>query len=147
MIGQCIDASQSTVLQEGKTYYLFEHGPNNFLVSRFNSNKSYFGSFRSNRFEVVEEQEQPNLEQGVIYKAELVECSNYTKPLGVYYGKASKRGTHFKFWKDRQLTQFCGQFPIEWFRDFNILDNIEIDIEDDIEDYEHEEIYEQMTLF
>lgn len=56
MRGICIDTGSSTVLQEGKEYYLFEHGPN-YYVSKFNKPNSHMGSFRKSLFKLVEKNE------------------------------------------------------------------------------------------
>lgn len=53
--GICVDTGLSAVLQKGNTYFLKEHGKNNYYVSRFDNPKSYFGSFRKEFFTLVAE--------------------------------------------------------------------------------------------
>ena len=48
--GVCIDTGLSTMLQKGETYFLTDHGENNYYVSKFNNPNSYFGSFRKELF-------------------------------------------------------------------------------------------------
>lgn len=57
MRGVCIDPGGSTTLQEGREYYLFDHGPN-YYVSKFDSEKAHFGSYRKSLFELIPEQQQ-----------------------------------------------------------------------------------------
>jgi len=58
MQGVCINPGATVTLQEGETYFLFEHGLNNYLVSRFNNLNAHFGSYEKKFFEVIQE-EQP----------------------------------------------------------------------------------------
>ncbi|USK61310.1 hypothetical protein [Peribacillus asahii] len=58
MQGVCINPGPTVTLQEGETYFLFEHGLNNYLVSRFNNPGAHFGSYEKKFFEVIQE-EQP----------------------------------------------------------------------------------------
>ncbi|QGF21737.1 hypothetical protein Sam112_gp35 [Bacillus phage vB_BcM_Sam112] len=54
MQGICIDVHTSAVLEEGATYYLFDHGVNNYYVSRFDNVQAQFGSYRKEMFQVTE---------------------------------------------------------------------------------------------
>lgn len=54
MKGICIDAGNATTLEVGKEYYLFEHGPSNYYVSRFNNKNSHFGSYQRSFFKTIE---------------------------------------------------------------------------------------------
>lgn len=56
--GVCIDVELSAVLKENRTYFLREHGKNNYYVSNFNNPKSYFGSFRKECFRLIAEPRQ-----------------------------------------------------------------------------------------
>jgi hypothetical protein len=54
MQGVCIDTGATTVLEIGRKYYLFEHGPN-YLVSRFDNKNAHCGSYEKKHFELIEE--------------------------------------------------------------------------------------------
>jgi len=56
MQGICIDAGTSAVLEQGKTYFLFNHGKNNVYVGNFENVRSQFGSFQRKQFEIVKEE-------------------------------------------------------------------------------------------
>ncbi|GAB2558316.1 hypothetical protein [Gracilibacillus alcaliphilus] len=60
MKGVCIDTTNSNVLQEGMTYYVFPHGPYAFYVSKFENVASHTGAFSRDRFEVIEQEETSN---------------------------------------------------------------------------------------
>ncbi len=53
--GVCIKVGLSTVLKENHTYFLREHGENNYYVSNFDNPKSYFGSFSKKHFRLIAE--------------------------------------------------------------------------------------------
>jgi hypothetical protein len=56
--GVCIDIGATTTLTENKEYFLFEHGPNNYYVSRFDNVNAHFGSYGRKQFKVIEEPNQ-----------------------------------------------------------------------------------------
>lgn len=56
MQGVCIDVGLSNILRKDQTYFLFEHGPRNFYVSKFNNPKSHCGSFQRKYFKLIQEQ-------------------------------------------------------------------------------------------
>ncbi|WP_025727734.1 hypothetical protein [Heyndrickxia ginsengihumi] len=53
MQGVCIDPGPTTTLQEGETYFLFDHGQNNYYVSRFDNINAHFGSYQRSYFKVI----------------------------------------------------------------------------------------------
>lgn len=53
--GVCIDTGLSTILRKDSTYFLREHGKNNYYVSNFDNPKSYFGSFSKKYFRLTDE--------------------------------------------------------------------------------------------
>lgn len=53
--GVCVDTGLSAILQKDRTYFLREHGKNNYYVSNFNNPKSYFGSFSKKYFRLIVE--------------------------------------------------------------------------------------------
>ncbi|HWL22415.1 MAG TPA: hypothetical protein VNR38_01450 [Ureibacillus sp.] len=57
MQGVCINPGPTVTLQEGETYFLFDHGLNNYLVSRFNNPNAHFGSYEKKFFEVIQEEQ------------------------------------------------------------------------------------------
>ena len=59
MRGICIDNEAADVLQVGAVYYLFDHGPNNFYVSRFDNPNAHFGSYEKRRFELIQDEAEP----------------------------------------------------------------------------------------
>lgn len=50
MQGVCVDVGLSSILEEGRTYFLRDHGSNNYYVGNFDNPESYFGSFRKELF-------------------------------------------------------------------------------------------------
>lgn len=65
MRGICIDTGSTTVLREGDEYYLFEHGPNNYYVSKFDNVGAHCGSYQRKHFKLVDD-EQPQEHPGEI---------------------------------------------------------------------------------
>lgn len=57
--GVCIDAGATTVLEKGKTYFLFSNGKDHYYVSRFPKAGAHFGCFRKSLFQIVQEDEWP----------------------------------------------------------------------------------------
>ncbi len=53
----CIDANQTTVLREGKEYFVFPTGPIYFYVSNFESVNSHMGAFLRSMFQVIDDNE------------------------------------------------------------------------------------------
>lgn len=58
MRGICIETGATTVLQEGANYFLFDHGPNNFYVSRFDNVNAHCGSYERKFFKLIEDKTQ-----------------------------------------------------------------------------------------
>lgn len=125
--GICVDTAATTVLEKGKTYFLFPCGPNHYYVSKFPNANAHTGCFRKSLFQIVQEDEWPPeppvgnvpvLDSSKIYKAKLVwRTRGYrdTK-LGTYYLRPN--GTHAYFYRDRELKRHGGCFPLHWFADF-----------------------------
>ncbi|WNF36438.1 hypothetical protein RJD24_18750 [Bacillaceae bacterium IKA-2] len=57
MKGLCVDDRESTTLQKGKSYFIFENGPHHVYVSRFNNKNAHMGCYKMQRFQVIEEEE------------------------------------------------------------------------------------------
>lgn len=55
MQGVCIDTGLSAILRKDSTYFLREHGKNNYYVSNFDNPKSHFGSFQKKYFRLIAE--------------------------------------------------------------------------------------------
>lgn len=51
----CIDTGHSTVLREGKEYFVFPTGSSHYYVSNFESVNSHMGAFLKPMFEIVED--------------------------------------------------------------------------------------------
>lgn len=56
MRGICIDPGPTLTLLKDKKYFLFEHGPNNFYVSKFDNVGAHCGSYEKRFFKLVDEQ-------------------------------------------------------------------------------------------
>jgi hypothetical protein len=72
MQGICINTGSTTVLREGQKYFLFDHGPNNFYVSKFDNVNAHMGSYRKTHFELVEDQ-QPAQDESFEHPGELLD--------------------------------------------------------------------------
>lgn len=124
--GVCIDNSQTTVLEKGKSYFLFPNGAHHYYVSIFPNQSAHKGCFQSRYFQIIKKEEWPqepeikllNLDPEKLYKAKLI----WRKPgykmvaLKEYWIKPSK--THGDFYHDRELEKLGGSFPLHWFEDF-----------------------------
>ena len=55
MQGVCIDTGLSAILRKDSTYFLREHGKNNYYVGNFDNPKSHFGSFQKKHFRLIAE--------------------------------------------------------------------------------------------
>lgn len=163
MRGICIGCGQSLSLKTGKSYYLFPNGSNHYYVSNFNNKQSHMGCFQAIYFQVIKKDEWPpeptaklvSLDPEKVYLANLI----WRKPgyqfleLKDYYIRLSK--THVDFFKDRNLSQYCGCFPVNWFSDFREIETKTADIEPILEENvpictESEPKitkYEQLSLF
>lgn len=53
----CIDTGHSTVLREGKEYFVFPTGSSHYYVSNFGSVNSHTGAFLRSMFEIVDDNE------------------------------------------------------------------------------------------
>ncbi|MEC1744145.1 hypothetical protein [Schinkia azotoformans] len=51
--GTCIDTGQTTVLEKGKSYFLFPNGPIHFYVSKFPNRDSHRGCFSGKYFQII----------------------------------------------------------------------------------------------
>ena len=56
LVGKCINKGNSVNLEEGVLYYLFEHGPNHYYVSRFKNKGASMGAYQRIYFEIVEDE-------------------------------------------------------------------------------------------
>lgn len=131
--GICVDPGQSVVLEKGKNYFLFPHGPKHFYVSKFPSKESHRGCFSSEYFQLVEKEEWPqepdvkviSLDPDKVYKARLIwrKKGYQDKQLGIYFIKPFK--DHGYFYRDSELKKCGGCFPLHWFTDF-----VEVDVEE-----------------
>lgn len=65
--GKCIDTTNTLNLDSDTIYYLFEHTPESYFVSRFNMPGAHFGAYQKSRFEIVEvgETEEENILEAV----------------------------------------------------------------------------------
>jgi hypothetical protein len=169
--GICVDTSATTVLEKGKTYFLFSNGKDHYYVSRFPKAGSHFGCFRKSLFQIQEEEWPPEppadnvpaLDSSKIYEAKLIwRTRGYrdTK-LGTYYLRPN--GTHAYFWHDRKLKRPGGCFPLHWFADFREMDEEETEtnevvfetneaiVETEVTEHETKEEtpknFEQMSIF
>ncbi|WP_458412756.1 hypothetical protein ACNQFZ_18390 [Schinkia sp. CFF1] len=52
--GICIDTGQTTVLEKGKLYFLFQNGETHFYVSKFPRIDSHTGCYKANRFQIIQ---------------------------------------------------------------------------------------------
>jgi hypothetical protein len=166
--GLCIDAGQTAVLEKEKMYFLFPNGPKHYYVSKFANSTAHKGCFQSSYFQVIKEEQWPPepeikshcLDPKKVYIANLI----WRKPgykevaLKEYYIKP--RTTHCNFYKDSNLTELGGCFPLHWFTDFveAIIDESVIEIPDFDIDFEEYDLfstesepkitkYEQLSLF
>lgn len=170
--GICVDTAATTVLEKGKTYFLFPGGPNHYYVSKFPKENSHCGCFRKSLFQIVQEDEWPPeppmhnvpvLDSSKIYEAKLIwRTRGYrdTK-LGMYYLRPS--GTHAYFYHDKELKRQGGCFPLHWFAEFRevngeenetneaVLETNEAIVETEAPKCETEEekyeTFEQMSIF
>jgi hypothetical protein len=163
--GICIDTVATTVLEEGKKYFLFSNGSDHYYVSNFPEVNSHQGCFHKSLFKLVQEDEWPPepsadnvpvLDSSKIYEAKLIwRTRGYrdTK-LGTYYLRPSI--THAYFYGDRQLKKFVGCFPLHWFTEFREINADETETNAAIfetEVFECEtkeempEMFEQMSIF
>lgn len=129
MKGRCIQAPEKSNLAEGEIYYLYPNGGAAYNVSRFPSPGSHFGTYQKNRFEVITEEcplepssslEQLELEEGMVYEAELIwKRDGYCADLGKYFIRATYGCYANKhdcyFYADPELKKQIGRFPLHWF--------------------------------
>lgn len=135
--GRCINAADTTTLQNEQEYFLFPAGQNHYYVSMFNNTNAHFGCYQAERFQVVEEEEWPQeppvefpqLKQCSFYKAKLIwrQRGHRNKELKAYFVKPGK--THCYFWHDQERTEFCGCFPVHWFTNFEPITEQEVHVE------------------
>lgn len=146
MQGICVEASNTTNLVVGETYYLFPHGGSAYYVSRFLIEGSHFGAYQKRYFEIVRETVHENneiaqesnklvheinkvenvaieLQPNKVYRARLYRNpKGYNRQFGIYYVTSTAPPYYHPenciFYKDPGLTQLCGRFRVEWFTDF-----------------------------
>ncbi len=130
MQGICINQGQTSVLEKGKSYFLFPNGTQHYYVSNFPNQNAHKGCFQMKYFQLVQKEEWPaepemkdlSLDREKVYKANLV----WRKPgykcvqLKDYY--VQPKNTHGNFYKDSNLKKFGGCFPLHWFTDFTEVD-------------------------
>jgi hypothetical protein len=163
--GICIDIGETTVLEKGKTYFLFPNGSTHYYVSKFQNKNSHFGCFRKSFFQIVQKDEWspeppadnvPSLDSSKIYEAILIwREKGYHATIGsTYYLRP--RGTHATFYHDRNLKRLGGCFPLHWFTDFREINKEDTEtnetiVEAKVPKYETEEeipaSYKQTTIF
>lgn len=159
----CIDAGDSAVLQVGETYHVFFNGSSHLYVSKFDNEKAHFGCFQVTQFGILADSDKPDVSQDwpeeplgkvldiepdTVYKAQLIYRSEgyIHKELGTYYLKPKK--THAFFYKDKELQNLMGMFPLHWFDQFEKVER-EIDNEKVFEEPEElpADEWQQMSLF
>lgn len=133
--GICINTSYTAVLEKGRKYFLFPNGPSSFYVSKFPNEKAHTGCFRAVFFEITEENKLPAepeaislcLDPDKVYKATLIwKTPFYKSKLNQdYYLKPSKMNAFF--YKDLELEQLAGCFPLHWFSGFTEVENISLE--------------------
>jgi hypothetical protein len=163
--GVCVDAAATTVLEKGKTYFIFPNGPDYYYVSNFPQVNSHQGCFHKSLFKLVQEDEWPPepavdnvpvLDSSKIYAAKLIwRKRGYQQvKLGTYYLQPSE--THAYVYRDKQLKKCVGCFPLHWFTEFREVDEEEnetneVIVETEVPEHETKEEmpenFEQMCIF
>jgi len=163
--GVCVDTGVSTVLEQGKKYFLFSNGPDHYYVSKLPKTSAHQGCFHKSLFQIVQEDEWPPepstdnvpaLDSSKIYAAKLIwRKRGYEQvKLGTYYLQPA--GTHAYFYYDKELKRLGGCFPLHWFEDFREVDadenetnEVVFEIEAPRREAEEEkyETFEQMSIF
>jgi hypothetical protein len=161
--GICVDIAATTVLEKGKTYFLFSNCKDHYYVSRFPKAGSHFGCFRKSLFQIQEEEWPPEppaksipvLDNSKIYSAKLIWTTRaYKTELGTYYLRPIK--TYAYVFRDRQLEKCIGCFPLHWFAEFQEVNADEGETNEAIletkalereTEEEKNEIFEQMNIF
>lgn len=116
MRGICIDDTNSANLKKGEIYYLFPHGELAYYASRFDSEKSHFGAFQKNRFQIIDEKSQ--FKKGDCLKAYLWKEDKFLAK-GHYYLKiASNDGEYAYVYDDPRFKVCLGGRFIKNFKDF-----------------------------
>ncbi|MCU4667616.1 hypothetical protein [Bacillus paralicheniformis] len=124
--GTCLTSEFSTLV-EGENYFLFPLGETHYYVSIFDSINSHRGAYQKEHFRVLSEEYPPeppkgdyaHLDRSKVYQAELIwRTKGYASsaPLGTYF--IEPRRTHCAFFKDIELKQCEGIFPLHWFVNF-----------------------------
>ncbi|MGF2617751.1 hypothetical protein FZC84_11985 [Rossellomorea vietnamensis] len=166
MRGICVDPEGTLVLDSKKVYYLFPNGDKAFYVSKFNSEKSHFGCFQAERFEVIEEnitevslensEEWPaepeelegiRLDPSKVYSARLVwrQLGYKSTELQMYYIRPKK--THADFYGKYEggvLKDFGGCFPLHWFSEFAEHELLSTENVTETEEIVHETVKNEM---
>lgn len=159
MIGRCVEATNTTNLVVGETYYLFPHGGSAYYVSRFPRKGSHIGAYQKHYFELVDETENDTsemvnetieFEHGKVYKARLSNAPNEHYENGGTYYLTSTSGPYCNqadcyIYKDRMFRVFCGRFSISRFSD---IEEIEMIVKKEVEVVElPRDQWEQIDLF
>ncbi|NUK30966.1 hypothetical protein HT574_12990 [Parageobacillus sp. VR-IP] len=160
-----MDTGVSTVLEQGKKYFLFSNGPDHYYVSKLPKTSAHQGCFHKSLFQIVQEDEWPPepavdnvpvLDSSKIYAAKLIwRKRGYQQvKLGMYYLQLAR--THAYVFRDRQLEKCIGCFPLHWFEDFREVNAEENETNEAVfktetlESETKEEIpenFEQMSIF
>jgi hypothetical protein len=124
--GICIDPGQTVVLEKGKNYFLFPNGTQHYYVSKFPNKHAYKGCFQTKYFQIIQKEEWSNepdvkalgLDQGKVYKANLIwrRPGYKSTELQEYYVRP--KTTNGYFYKDSNLKECNGCFPLHWFANF-----------------------------
>ncbi|MGM7634196.1 sugar ABC transporter [Bacillus sp. Hm123] len=87
----------------------------------------------------------PDLEAGKVYSAQLIwRRKGYRgKELKQYYIKPDNQ-KNTNFYADKELKEFQGRYPLHWFADFKLIEDIEEQL---VELVEEPTNFEQMSLF
>lgn len=119
-----MDTENTVVLTEGERYFLFPNGPDHYYVSRLPNENAHTGCFEAKHFQLVDENEliMPEIDHEKVYLAHMYKKERYPGlELKEYFIKHQK--THCNTYHDRELTQFKGCFPLEWFTDFEEIEH------------------------
>jgi len=134
--GICIDKGDAAGLVEETKYYLFPNGESHFYVSKFPNSEAHQGCFRADLFKIINDNEDPEepeekqitLDPTKIYRAKLIWRSpgyRSNNELKEYFIRPLKK--HGYYYKDPNLKQFKGCFPLHWFEKFEEVDIQSID--------------------
>ncbi|WMW48077.1 hypothetical protein RFN66_03545 [Bacillus paralicheniformis] len=152
--GTCLTSEFSTLV-EGENYFLFPLGETHYYVSIFDSINSHRGAYQKEHFRVLSEEYPPEppkgdyayLDRSKVYQAELIwRTKGYASsaPLGTYF--IEPRCTHCAFFKDIELKQCEGIFPLHWFANFKEAEQQSTVVEEKNTELPQDQ-WEQLSLF